>query len=89
MGYSAWSDDAYVNLTSSKSYASKSADEIFSNSLSKDMTPMNLGIRESRDSDAHPTSLAIMVFLDKTGSMGHIPEAIVKKKTRCTYEHYY
>lgn len=80
MGYSGWSDDAYKNLTTSKSYASKSADDIFSNSLSSDMSPMNLGIRESRDSDAHPTSLAVMVFLDETGSMGRIPEAIVKEK---------
>lgn len=80
MGYSGWSDDAYKNLTTSKSYASKSADDIFSNSLSSDMNPINLGIRESRDSDAHPESLAVMVFLDETGSMGRIPEAIVKDK---------
>lgn len=80
MGYSGWSDDAYTNLTSSKGYASKSADDIFSKSLSSDMNPMNLGIRESRDSDAHPKSLPVIVFLDETGSMGRIPEAIVKNK---------
>jgi hypothetical protein len=80
MGYSSWSSDAYTNLTSSKGYASKSADAIFSKSMSSDMTPVNLGIRESRDSDAHPTSLAVMVWLDVTGSMGRIPEAIVKEK---------
>lgn len=80
MGYSGWSDDAYTNLTSSKGYATKSAAEIFSDNMSSDMSPMNLGIRESRDSDAHPESLAVMVFLDETGSMGRIPEAIVKDK---------
>jgi hypothetical protein len=80
MGYSGWSGDAYTNLTSSKGYASKSADAIFSKSMSSDMTPLNLGIRESRDSDEHPESVAVMVFLDETGSMGRIPEAIVKDK---------
>ena len=80
MGYSGWSGDAYTNLTSSKNYASKSAADIFSKSMSSDMTPLNLGIRESRDSDEHPESLAVMVFLDETGSMGRIPEAIVKNK---------
>ena len=80
MGYSGWSGDAYTNLTSSKNYASKSAADIFSKSISSDMTPLNLGIRESRDSDEHPESLAVMVFLDETGSMGRIPEAIVKDK---------
>lgn len=80
MGYSRWSDDAYTSLTSSKGYASKSADAIFSKAAVSDMLPINLGIRESRDSDAHPTSLAVMVFLDVTGSMGRIPEAIVKNK---------
>ena len=80
MGYSSWSDDAYTNLTSSKGYASKSADAIFSRSMSSDMTPVNLGIREARDSDAHPASLAVMVWLDVTGSMGRIPHAIAQEK---------
>ena len=80
MGYSGWSDDAYKNLTTSKSYASKSADQIFNKSLAGDMSPNGLGVRESRDSDAHPESVAVMVYLDVTGSMGRIPEAIVKDK---------
>lgn len=36
-------------------------------------------MRESRDSDAHPTSLAIGVFFDETGSMGGIPVTLEKK----------
>ena len=80
MGYSKWSDDAYTSLSSSKSYASKSADDIFSKKANSDMLPVNLTIRESRDSDEHPESLAIMVFLDDTGSMGIIPEDIVKNE---------
>ena len=80
MGYSKWSDDAYTSLSSSKDYASKSADDIFSKSANSDMLPVNLTVRESRDSDIHPESLAIMVFLDDTGSMGRIPEDVVKNE---------
>jgi len=78
MGYSGWSDDAYSHM--SKSYADKDADEIFSRSAKKEMLPQDVSIRESRDSDEHPESLAVMVFLDVTGSMGRIPEEIVKNK---------
>lgn len=80
MGYSNWSDDAYTHLSSSKSYASKSADDIFSKSANTDMLPKGLTVRESRDSDEHPESLAVMIFLDDTGSMGRIPEDIVKNE---------
>jgi hypothetical protein len=80
MGYSSWSDDAYTSLSSSKSYASKSADDIFSKIANDDMLPKNITVRESRDSDIHPESLAVVVFLDDTGSMGRIPENIVKNE---------
>jgi hypothetical protein len=35
--------------------------------------------RESRDSDAHPSSVAIGVMFDVTGSMGAIPEQLQRK----------
>ncbi|MFW6246544.1 MAG: hypothetical protein ACOC22_00010 [bacterium] len=78
MGFSTWSDDAYTHL--SNNYKSKPAEKIFSKSATKDMSPNGLEVRESRDSDEHPESVAIMVFLDETGSMGKIPELIVKEK---------
>jgi len=80
MGFGDWSDDAYKNLSSSKSYATKSADDIFSKSVKKDMLPKGIDVRESRDSDEHPESLAVMIFLDDTGSMGRIPDDIVKNE---------
>ncbi|RLF58280.1 MAG: hypothetical protein DRN27_05810 [Thermoplasmata archaeon] len=80
MGHSNWSNDAYTDLSSSKSYATKSADDIFSKSVKKDMLPKDVDVRESRDSDAHPESLAVAIFLDDTGSMGRIPEDIVKNE---------
>jgi hypothetical protein len=80
MGYGGWSQDAYTNLTSSKSYATKTIQQIFSSSLQDDMNPKGIKIRESRDSDEHPKSIAVMVFLDVTGSMGRIPQAIAQEK---------
>jgi hypothetical protein len=80
MGYSSWSDDAYTNLSSSKGYATKDASDIFSRTAKDDMMPDKITVRESRDSDAHPESVAVMIFLDDTGSMGRIPENIVKNE---------
>lgn len=78
MGYSSWSDDASALL--SKSRATKTADQIFSHDADAEMLPENITIRESRDSDEHPNSVAVMVFLDVTGSMGRIPLVIAKEK---------
>ncbi len=82
MGYARWSSDAYAHLRAS--YAKKSSDDIFVNNrkraLSPAMDPSGLTFRESRDSEAHPHSLAIAVFLDVTGSMGHIPEQLIRHK---------
>lgn len=79
MGGSNWSDDSYKNL--SRSYATKTRDQVFtSKTLDKDMDPNGLKFRESRDSDVHPESLAVMVMLDETGSMGNIPEILIKEK---------
>jgi hypothetical protein len=37
------------------------------------LNPFGVKFRESRDSDAHPTSLAIGVLFDETGSMSSVP----------------
>jgi len=80
MGSSSWSSSAFSYLSDSR--VSSSVDDIFVNKKSgtarKDMLPAGIKFRESRDSDAHPESLAIAVFLDETGSMGKIPESLAK-----------
>jgi hypothetical protein len=82
MGYAKWSSDAYAHLRAN--YATKSRDDIFtanrSRTISPAMNPYGLKFRESRDSAAHPSSIAIGVFLDVTGSMGRIPELLVRHK---------
>ena len=61
-------------------YQSKSREEVFSQRhIDPQMDPKGIGIRESRDSEEHPESFPIIIALDETGSMGHIPEIIVKK----------
>lgn len=42
------------------------------------LNPKGVKVRESRDSDAHPESLGIMVAFDETGSMGIYPEEMQK-----------
>lgn len=79
MGSSAWSDDTYKHIK--HDYSTKAKAEIFtSDKLDKDMNPYGVKFRESRDSEAHPNSVAIMANLDETGSMGDIPEYLIKNK---------
>jgi len=82
MGSGDWSKAAYT--ASSAAFETKGRDDIFTtktaSAVDDSMLPFNVAIRESRDSDAHPTSLALMVCLDVTGSMGTIPEQLVKGK---------
>src|SRR5882757_7308604 len=43
------------------------------------LDPHGLTLRESRDSDEHPNSLAISVLFDVTGSMGGVPRVLQTK----------
>jgi hypothetical protein len=82
MGSSTWSKDAWDNISSSNQ--SQSTSQIFTQNAKKtvasDMSPKGVVFRESRDSSAHPETLAVAIFLDETGSMGEIPEDIVKNR---------
>jgi len=60
-------------------YYTKSSSEIFkSKSINSAMNPHGVKIRESRDSADHPNSLAVVIALDVTGSMGTVPHHLVK-----------
>lgn len=79
MGHGTFSHQAYRDLSESRSYGKLSAREIFNQDLDIEMSPKGVRLRESRDSDEHPTSLAIQIWLDVTGSMDRIPENLVKE----------
>lgn len=78
MGGTSFSSNAYQDL--SRSYSTKSAKQIFSDKLTPEMNPNGLKFRECRDSDVHPNSVPVIVALDVTGSMGRIPENLIKNK---------
>ncbi len=82
MGSGAWSSSD--SERTSRTYAAKSKEEVFEHTatrtLSADLNPKDVAMRESRDSTAHPNSVGIAVFLDVTGSMGKYPDLLVRKK---------
>jgi len=66
--------------TTATTFSKKSQSEIFTErNINNAMDPHGVTMRESRDSDEHPNSLAILLGIDVTGSMGIIPEYLVKQ----------
>lgn len=82
MGYAKWSNQTYAQIR--HDYRGQSRDDIFRQNrrgtIAETVNPYGLTVRESRDSAAHPNALAIGVFLDVTGSMGRIPELLIRHK---------
>ena len=71
----------YSNATKSKSTSSwKVHEDLDPKKTAGDTSPLaGQVVRESRDSDDHPTSVPVAVFFDETGSMGHIPVVVQTK----------
>ena len=79
MGYGNYSQSAHQALAAGRSNLSR--DEVFQQrGCHALMNPLQLTVRESRDSAEHPASLGIVFALDVTGSMGTIPEALARQE---------
>lgn len=83
MGGTRYDLGARLSRAEAAGYGKKSASEIFTqNSLRmahESMNPNGVVFREARDSEAHPNTVPIILGLDVTGSMGHIPHELIKE----------
>lgn len=82
MGYTSYSVSHRTVAAASAGYYTKSRDDIFvQNRLRKihdSMNPNGVVKRESCDSKEHPNTTPVQLYLDVTGSMGHIPHEMIK-----------
>ncbi len=78
MGYGSYSLDAHRALTTAR--AAMPREKVFKQAECHPlMNPLGIRVRESRDSDTHPSSLGIVFALDVTGSMGGIPDQLARR----------
>lgn len=78
MGGGSWTRDAYVNYASTTISGKKTSEVFRSRSVASGWNVKDVLIRESRDSEEHPNSVPIVIGLDVTGSMGIIPDNLVR-----------
>ena len=79
MGHGGYSYEGRQSRSISQGYTTKSREELFpSRSINSDMNPKGVTIRESRDSEEHPNSVALILGLDVTRSMGIVPHELLK-----------
>lgn len=82
MGYTSYSTESRDIRAKASGFETKLRDEIFTQNIKRriheSMSPKNFKIREARDSDEHSTTLPVILALDLTGSMGHIPHSLIR-----------
>lgn len=81
MGSGRWSTNVYDAAARYRAATGASAfgySDSGARRVHRDLDPRDI-MRESRDSDEHPQSLAIAVLFDVTGSMGQVPRQLQEK----------
>lgn len=82
MGYSLYSSNMRSVRASTEGYHTKSADQVFTQTRERkaheSMKSQGITLRESRDSEAHPNTVPIVLAMDVTGSMRDIPKDLIK-----------
>lgn len=82
MGSSSYDISARTMRATNLCYATASVDTIFTQQKERkihpEMDPKTIKVRESHNSEAHPNVLPVILALDETGSMGHIPHDLIK-----------
>jgi hypothetical protein len=82
MGSGTWSTNVYDAAARYRAATGASAfaySDGGATSTHDDLNPFGVTVRESRDSDGHPESLALAVLFDLTGSMGNVPRTLQSK----------
>ena len=81
MGHGSYTARDWDKLKESRSITRESREiELFKNDKLLDKyNPRYINMRESRDNGEHPCSTPIAIGLDVTGSMGYLPEQIIKE----------
>jgi hypothetical protein len=82
MGSGTWSTDVYDAAARYRAATGSSAfaySDGGARTVHEDLDPFGVTVRESRDSDEHPASLALAVLFDVTGSMGSVPRTLQSK----------
>lgn len=68
-----WEQTATINST-------KSVDQIYkSRTTDPKNNPLNIVVREARDSDVHPETIPVFIAVDGTGSMGSLSKLVASK----------
>jgi hypothetical protein len=89
MGSGIWSTTTYTTREEARKLSGRAAFD-YSDTMRRthprsawrahpSLDPRGVRMRESRDSAEHPASVAVAVFFDVTGSMGHIPVTLQQK----------
>lgn len=78
MGGGTFDANSYRSFTAST--VGKTTDQVYaSRNMDKTLNPLNVKVRESRDSADNPNSTPVIVALDVTGSMGKLADVIARQ----------